>query len=162
MVRIQLEILIKAPIEICFESARDIELHSKTVWKHTKERAIAGVTTGKIGEGQSVTFEAIHFGIKQKLTAKVVEYRRPYVFVDEMQQGAFKYMRHTHLFEESREGTVVKDILDFASPLGMLGRAFDLLVLERYMRAFVAYRQKKLKEFVESSMNNPRDFTDLM
>jgi ligand-binding SRPBCC domain-containing protein len=149
MAHVHKEITINAPIEYCFDAARDTEFHSKTVWRHTRERAIGGIVTGKIGEGQLVTFEARHFGITQTLTSKVVELRKPYIFVDEMQQGAFQYMRHTHLFEEVEGGTLMKDILQFSSPLGVIGRLFDRIVLERYMGAFVAYRQKKLKEMVE-------------
>lgn len=37
---------IYAPIEHCFDLARDIEVHTQTVWKHTRERAVAGVTSG--------------------------------------------------------------------------------------------------------------------
>ena len=43
--------------------ARDIDVHTQTVWKHTKEKAIAGVTSGKINHDDTVTFEARHFGL---------------------------------------------------------------------------------------------------
>jgi ligand-binding SRPBCC domain-containing protein len=91
------------------------------------------------------------------LTSKVIECRYPYLFIDEMQQGAFAYMRHTHLFEETDEGTLMKDILDFSSPYGRLGKVFDLLILERYMRAFVSYRQRKLKEILENPLCYKQD-----
>jgi ligand-binding SRPBCC domain-containing protein len=102
--------------------ARDINIHSQTV-KHTKERAIARGTAGKIALGEAVTFEAIHFGIRQKLTSKIVEFESPYIFVDEMQKGAFKHMKHIHKFEEKEKGTLMTDILEFSSPFGIIGKA---------------------------------------
>lgn len=97
MIVVKTEIIIDSPIELCFDLARDIEIHRKTVWKHTREQAIEGVTTGKIGLNDFVTFQATHFGIRQKLT---LEYERLYKFVDQMMKGAFKSMKHIHEFAE--------------------------------------------------------------
>lgn len=41
------EIYIEAPIQICFDLARNIQVHMETTSK-TKERAIGGVTEGLI------------------------------------------------------------------------------------------------------------------
>ena len=57
---------------VCFDLARNVDIHTETT-ANTKERAAAGVTTGLMEKGDSVTWEAIHFGVKQKLTAKIVE-----------------------------------------------------------------------------------------
>lgn len=69
MIEVRTEITIHASIERCFDYARDIDVHTQTVWKHTRERAIAGVTTGRIGAGDTVTFQATHFGIRQTLSS---------------------------------------------------------------------------------------------
>jgi hypothetical protein len=69
--------------------ARNIDLHTKTVWSHTQERAVAGRTTGMIGKGETVTFQATHFLIRQKLTSRIIDYTRPFKFVDEMISGTF-------------------------------------------------------------------------
>ncbi|PZD97330.1 cell division protein [Paenibacillus sambharensis] len=152
MAYVHKEIFVTAPIEACFDAARNIEIHSQTVWKHTRERAVGGVTAGLIGNGETVTFEARHLGIRQQLQAKVTEYNRPYMFADIMLKGAFKHMTHTHLFKETEGGTIMTDILDFSSPFGIVGRLFDRLVLERYMTSFITYRQVKLKELLEQSI----------
>lgn len=56
------------------------------------------MTGGLVELGQSVTWEAVHFGIKQLLTAKITELHYPHYFVDEMVSGAFKRFRHVHEF----------------------------------------------------------------
>ncbi|GED15679.1 SRPBCC family protein [Aneurinibacillus migulanus] len=77
---------IHAPIGVCFDLARHVEVHTKTVGK-TRERAVAGITEGLLQLGDTVTWEAIHFGIRQRLTAKIIEMDPPYRFIDVMVKG---------------------------------------------------------------------------
>ncbi len=149
MIKIIDSIMIDAPIEVCFDAARDITIHTKTVWKHTKEKAVRGVTSGPIGLNQTVTFEATHLGLRQTLTSKIVEYQRPYLFVDEMQQGAFKSLRHVHSFEEVDGKTKMTDVLVFEAPYGLLGKMVERLLLARYMKEFIHDRNKEIKKMIE-------------
>lgn len=144
------DIYIEAPIHICFDLARDIQVHMETASK-TKERAIGGVTEGLIELGESVTWQAVHLGIKQKLTAKITEMEKPYRFTDEMVKGAFQSFKHTHEFIESGTGTVMKDEFTYISPLCILGKLADQLFLEKYMKAFIVNRASALKEIAENS-----------
>jgi len=144
------EIYIDAPIQICFDLARNIQVHMETTSK-TKERAIGGVTEGLIELGDTVTWEAVHLGVKQKLTAKITEMEKPYRFTDEMVKGAFHSFKHTHEFIESGAGTVMKDEFAYISPLGILGKLADRLFLEKYMQAFIVNRSLALKEIAEKN-----------
>jgi ligand-binding SRPBCC domain-containing protein len=47
-----------------------------------------------------ITWEAVHFGIKQRLSVRIVEMNRPYSFTDMMLKGTFKSMRHEQTYEE--------------------------------------------------------------
>lgn len=149
------EIYIQAPISVCFDLARNVDVHTETTAK-TKERAIAGVTTGVMEEGESVTWEAIHFGMKQKLTARIIEMEKPNRFIDEMVKGAFHSFVHTHDFIEKDNGTIMRDRFVYRSPLGVLGKIADKLFLEKYMRHFIVNRAIELKKIAEF-MN--REFT---
>jgi len=143
------EILIDAPIQQCFDLARDIDIHTQTVWKHTKERAVEGTTSGRIGSGEYVTFQARHFFIKQKLTSKITEYVEPYYFVDQMVKGAFKSLRHEHFFEECNGRTLMKDKLTFEAPFGIIGWITERIVLRPYMKSFLNHRNQQLKILAE-------------
>jgi ligand-binding SRPBCC domain-containing protein len=149
LVKVEANILINAPIEKCFDMARDIDIHTRTVWKHTREKAIEGVTTGLIGMDETVTFEATHFGIRQTLTSKIIEFNRPYHFVDEMQEGAFKYLRHVHEFEELNGKTKMTDKLIFEAPYGVLGWLVERFVLKGYMKKFINDRNEQINKLVE-------------
>jgi ligand-binding SRPBCC domain-containing protein len=88
MPTIRLETVINAPIERCFDLARDIEFHMRST-EQTREVAIAGVTKGLIHFGEEVTWEAIHFGVRQRLTTRITAFRRPTHFRDSQVKGAF-------------------------------------------------------------------------
>lgn len=146
---IKYEIYIEAPIEVCFDLARNVDVHTETTTK-TKEKAVAGVTTGLMGKGDTVTWEAVHLGVKQKLTAKIIQMEKPFTFTDVMVKGAFRSFTHKHEFIESGTGTIMKDTFSYTSPLGILGVLADRLFLERYMREFIVDRSKELKTIAES------------
>jgi ligand-binding SRPBCC domain-containing protein len=144
------EISIAAPIETCFDLARDIDFHQRTL-AHTKERAVAGVTSGGVVGGDVITWEATHFGVRQRLTARITDYDRPVFFADEMVRGAFKRFRHLHRFLPDGDDTLMIDCFDYTSPLGPLGKLADILFLERYMRGLLIGRNVMLKLAAEQA-----------
>ena len=117
---IMLRTTINAPIEICFDVARSIDVHQASASK-SRERAIGGMTKGLIGPGESVTWEAVHFGVKQQLTSRITRYERPHLFVDEMVRGAFHSFRHVHEFISISGGTLMVDTFSYKSPLWAAG-----------------------------------------
>ncbi|WLR42518.1 SRPBCC family protein [Bacillus carboniphilus] len=144
------DIFINAPINVCFDLARNVDVHTETTCK-TKERAIDGTTVGLMENGDTVTWEAIHLGVKQTLTAKIIEMEKPYKFTDVMVKGAFHSFTHTHEFIVSGTGTTMKDTFSYKSPFGILGAIADRLFLEKYMRNFIINRAKELKRIAEKS-----------
>ncbi|WP_422657445.1 SRPBCC family protein [Paenibacillus sp. EC2-1] len=154
MIEITTEIEIQAPVHVCFDFARDIGLHTQTVWPHTQERAVAGVKSGMIGEDGIVTFEATHFLVRQQLSSQITEYRRPYLFVDTMTKGAFKSLKHEHHFFDLGISTIMKDVLKLEAPLGPLGWIAERAVLKTYMRRFLMYRNQELKKIIEQHWHN--------
>ncbi len=153
-VRLELEVIVHAPIERVFDLARDIDAHVASA-VGTEERAVAGKTSGLLGLGDEVTWEARHFGVLQRLTSRITVFDRPHHFRDSMVRGAFRRFDHDHFFEETttREGaaTRCRDVFDFAAPLGPLGALAERLFLERYMRRFLETRLRVLKELAELS-----------
>lgn len=150
MIVIRLEMRIDAPPERVFDLARSIDLHSESLaW--TREVPVAGRTTGLIGLGETVTWRAWHLGVRQRLTSRISGYDRPRWFQDEMVRGAFAGMQHDHWFDATAEGgTLLRDELRFAAPLGILGRIVEVLVLRSYMTRFLERRNAVLKRVSES------------
>lgn len=144
MSRIYLETLINADIQTVFDLARNIDLHQKSTSK-THEKAIAGCTSGLIEENESVTWRAKHLGVYQTLTTKIISMEKPNQFTDEMQKGAFKSLHHQHIFKKIDHKTLMIDLFDFESPLGIIGEIFNKLFLKNYLKQFLLERNQLIK-----------------
>ena len=149
MPRIILKTFIKAPADICFDLSRSVDVHVAST-DGSNERAVAGVTSGMMNLGDTVTWEAEHFGVRQRLTSKITAFDRPRLFVDEMRRGAFRRWRHTHYFKPADGGTLMVDDVDYASPLGPLGSLADALFLKSYMTRLLEARNDYIRKLAES------------
>ena len=151
MSKIYIESKIKAPIKRVFDLARSIDLH-KISTTGTNEEAIEGKISGLINLNETVTWKAKHLGFYQTLTVKIIELESPNLFVDVMIKGTYKSMKHTHKFESFNDGTIMKDIFEFKSPLGILGEIVDILFLRNYMLKFLKTKNTVLKEVAEGEI----------
>ncbi len=150
MPTIVLQTVINAPIEVVFHLARSIELHEQSM-AHTNEKAIAGRTSGLVEEGETVTWEAKHLGVTQNLTSYITQVQPHHFFADEMVSGAFKRFRHEHYFKSTPAGdTIMKDVFDYASPLGFLGKIIDQIFLKKYMTRLLEHRNMVLKDVAQN------------
>ena len=150
---IRLETRISAPPERCFDLARDVDVHAQSLAR-TQERAVGGVTSGLLGPGDEVTFEAVHLGVRQRLTVRVTRFERPRLFEDRMVRGAFHAFTHRHEFRPVSDGTLMVDTFAYTArlgPLGPLGLLADKLFLERYMRALLAAHAGFVKRVAEAA-----------
>ena len=147
---IQLSTDIQAPVERVFDLSRSVDLHVVST-SHTGERAVAGVTSGLISLGQEVTWRARHFGIWQHLTSRITVFDRPVHLRDSLVRGIFQRFDHDHFFAATDRGTLMRDVFNFQSPLGMLGRIADELFLTRYMTRLLVTRNSIIKRVAESN-----------
>lgn len=145
---IRLKTRINAPIELCFDLSRDLDVHMASS-EPTRERAVAGVTFGMVKLDDEVTWAATHLGLRLRLTSKIIAYERPSMFVDEMLRGPFKRWHHKHVFETQDGETLMIDEVNYASPFGVIGQLVDMLYLENYMKRFLLRRNAHIKLIAE-------------
>lgn len=148
MAEIKLTTAINAPIGRCFDLSRSVDLHMIST-AHTNEKAIAGVTKGLMNKGDTVTWQATHLGVRQKLTVTITAMEYPRYFRDEMVKGAFKSMGHNHYFEEQNGQTIMTDVFVFESPFGFIGSIFNTVFLRGYMERFLVERNRVIKAIAE-------------
>lgn len=109
----------------------------------TREKAVAGVTSRLIGPGEEVTWEATHFGIRQRLTSR-----------DSQVKGAFRRFDHDHFFSGGDGGgtpVVMREVFDYEAPPGPLGRMADRCFLRDYMERFLRRRADWIREAAEAA-----------
>ena len=156
MPTVRLVTTIHAPIEQCFDLARSVDAHRESV-AQTRERAIAGVTSGLLVLGDAVTWEAIHFGVRQRLTVQITEFDPPHHFIDALVKGPFRALRHVHEFTPDGDATRMVDLFSFEVPGGIAGRLVTALILTRYMRTFLYKRNLYLKSVAEANQAKERE-----
>ena len=151
MPQIHITTFIAAPPERVFDLSRNISLH-KVSTKDTREEAIGGVTSGPISLNETVTWKAKHLGKKRIMQVKITQMESPVSFTDEQIKGDFIYFRHEHHFKPVENGTVMIDMLDFKSPYGILGKAFNSIYLTKYLERFLVKRNAVIKRYAETEM----------
>jgi RimJ/RimL family protein N-acetyltransferase/ligand-binding SRPBCC domain-containing protein len=162
MTRLVIETHIHAPVDRCFDLARDVGAHTESAAFSSERVVEPGRTQGFLELGDLVAFEGRHFGIRQRFVAKITALDRPHRFVDEMVEGAFKWLRHVHEFETNGDTTLMRDILEWEAPFGIVGSLADVIFLRRHMRWFVTTKQSALKRIAEASAVRGLDITDGM
>ena len=139
--------ILASPVE-CFDLARNVDAHLESA-AATGERAVAGKMSGLLELGDEVTFEARHFGVRQRLTSRIIAFESPTFFQDRMTRGAFRFFEHDHLFESQNGGTLMIDRVTFQAPLGPLGWIAERSFLAPHLRDFLTKRGLALKRLAE-------------
>ena len=137
-----------------FDLSLSVDAHLESM-AGSKERAIAGVTTGSIGLGEEVTWRAVHFGLPFRMTSRITELERPTRFVDEQVRGPFRWFRHEHLFEPNDAGTLMTDRVSFQAPVVGLGWVVERAFVGGYMKKLIEERGTYLKRAAEGGAGAP-------
>lgn len=145
MPRIVLTTLVPASARACFDLSLSVDAHTESMTR-SGERVVGGVASGVMGPGDSVTWRARHFGLPFTMTSRITEHDAPRRFVDEQVRGPFQRWWHEHTFEEGDGATTMTDTVEFASPLGPLGRSVDAVILTRYLTRLLEARNRWLVE----------------
>ncbi|MEP6806864.1 MAG: SRPBCC family protein [Flavobacterium sp.] len=148
MTTINLTTKINASQKKVFDSSRNIDIHQQSA-SQSNEVAISGVTSGLINLNETVTWRGKHFGFYLTHKSRITAMNFNNYFVDEMEEGKFKFFKHEHFFEEENGVTIMKDKMQYETPAGILGELFDVLFLENHLTCFLLERNKTLKEVCE-------------
>jgi ligand-binding SRPBCC domain-containing protein len=62
-------------------------------------------------------------------------------FVDRQLRGPYRLWHHMHLFTPHHEGTLMRDVIRYALPLGVLGRAARAALVRRDLERIFDYRR---------------------
>lgn len=76
------------------------------------------------------------------IVAEHVAYERNVRFEDVMRRGPFARWHHQHLFFEHPEGCRLRDEIEYAPPLGWLGRIADAILVRPKLRKLFDYRHE--------------------
>ena len=143
-----------APPAVMFALSLDVEEHLASM-AHSGERAVGGVTSGRLALGQTVTWRARHFGLVWRMTSRITALDEPHRFVDEQVRGPFARFRHEHRFDATPSGCTMRDVISFDAPLGVLGRMVERAVLRRYLERLIRTRNESLVRAAAAGFGPP-------
>jgi ligand-binding SRPBCC domain-containing protein len=151
MTRFEVTTAVAAPPRCVFDVSLRIEVHTASM-ADFGERAVDGVTSGRMKLGDTVTWQARHFGLRWRMTSLISACDPPGYFVDEQVTGPFKRWRHAHHFvPDGNGGTLMRDVVEFAAPLGLLGTVAERTVLDWYMPRLIRVRNDHVRTTAEAA-----------
>ena len=90
--------------------------------------------------GARIEYALSLFGVPLRWDTRITEWRPGERFVDEQESGPYALWRHTHEFEAQGGATIVRDRVEYALPLGPLGRAARALFVARALDRIFDFR----------------------
>ena len=141
---------VNAPIDLVFNLVRSMYFHAYSV-RNAGESIVDGRMHGLIEMDQTVTFKGKHFGFIQIFKAKIIKLEFPNEFTDVMVKGSFKSFIHVHKFFDDNGITKMTDEIIYQCPFGYLGKAFDWVFLNSYLKKILKSRVKDIKECCENN-----------
>ncbi|MGE0757582.1 MAG: SRPBCC family protein [Pirellulaceae bacterium] len=140
---------INAPPDLVFRfhESSDALVQLIPPWENMK----LAESAGSLRAGSRVVLRGSVGVIPIQWVAIHTEYNPPHLFADRQESGPFAYWYHRHRFlDDGQGGTLLRDEVEYAVPLGMIGRWLGGWLVRRKLEAMFAYRHEKTRSLIES------------
>ncbi len=98
----------------------------------------------KMYEGMIISYKISPlFSIKINWVAEITHIREKEFFIDEQRIGPYLFWHHQHILKPIKRGTLMKDIVTYAPPYGLLGVIANTLVIRNKLKKIFDYRKKE-------------------
>ncbi len=99
-----------------------------------------------IKEGTIIQYKISLFGVPMKWKTEIEKFEPENLFVDNQVKGPYSLWHHTHIFEETENGTLMTDIVNYRLPFGILGRIAHTIFVRRTLKKIFAHRQQEISQ----------------
>ncbi len=79
-------------------------------------------------------------GIPTTWVTEITQVKDKSYFVDEQRVGPYKMWHHEHFIEATEKGVVMKDIISYQAPFGVLGNIANKLIIRKKLNEIFEYR----------------------
>ncbi|MCA9090873.1 MAG: SRPBCC family protein [Planctomycetaceae bacterium] len=149
------EVHIKAPPTVVFRFHESPKALEKLIppWENMR----VAESAGSLQVGTLVVLKGRVGPVPVRWVARHTEYDPPHLFVDRQESGPFAAWVHCHQFlSDGQGGTILRDEVNYAVPLGILGQWLGDWFVRRKLEVMFAYRHEVTKRLVESGGNSVR------
>jgi ligand-binding SRPBCC domain-containing protein len=113
---------------------------------------ITSELSGKMYPGQIISYViGILPGVKSNWVTEITQVQEGKFFIDEQRFGPYKMWHHEHIFEESKEGVLMKDKISYKLPFGFLGGIAHSLFIKKQLQEIFRYRIEILDKLFPNS-----------
>ena len=101
----------------------------------------------KMYPGMIISYEVRPiFGIKTTWVTEITHVRELGYFVDEQRVGPYSIWHHQHIIEPIPDGVLMRDIVSYQPPLGVLGAIANQLFIRAKLNEIFEYRTTALEQ----------------
>ncbi len=107
----------------------------------------SGNRSEKMYEGMIITYKVSPVaGIKTTWVTEITKVKPFNYFVDEQRAGPYRMWHHEHFVDRTEGGTVMKDIVTYQPPFGIMGTLANRIFIHRKLSEIFAYRTRALEQ----------------
>lgn len=115
--------------------------------KHIEGRETDSGMSYKMFKGQQIKYKVTVMPlVRLTWVTEITQVEEFKSFVDEQLQGPYTLWRHLHTFEETSEGVMMRDKVDYSIPLGILGRAANTIFVAGEVKGIFDYRLEAVEK----------------
>ena len=104
-------------------------------------------TEDKMYEGMLISYIVKPmFNIKTNWLTEITHIKDGFFFIDEQRMGPYKMWHHQHFIEEIPNGVLMKDIVSYIPPFGLLGAIANKLIIRSKLEQIFAFRKEALEK----------------
>jgi ligand-binding SRPBCC domain-containing protein len=98
--------------------------------------------------GAIIEYALSLFGVPLRWRTRIAEWEPGVRFVDVQESGPYAVWRHTHAFAPDGDGTRVTDVVEYAVPMGPLGRVARALFVARALERIFDHRREAISRLL--------------
>ena len=101
----------------------------------------------KMYEGMIVVYKVSPlWGIRTTWVTEITQVHKNNYFVDEQRMGPYKIWHHQHFLEQTDKGTLMRDIVSYQPPFGILGQIANRFIIRKKLEQIFEYRKNVLDD----------------
>ena len=100
--------------------------------------------------GARILYQLRWHGFPVRWVTEIQTWNPPTEFIDVQARGPYRLWHHTHRFQPVDGGTLMRDVVRYALPLGPLGRLAHAWLVKSDLKAIFDYRAAKVSEILEA------------
>ncbi len=141
------EIWINRPLDEVWSFFSRPENLNEITPEHVSFEILSDLEGIEMYEGMIIQYNiAPLLGIKMNWVTEITHIRQRQFFIDEQRFGPYAFWHHQHWFEEKDGGTLMKDILHYKVPYGIIGTIANALFVEKMVDQIFEYREETINK----------------